>query len=48
MLPKKDRANTAGQMATATLESGAKTCLTAKDFSFGTMIDYTLETGKII
>jgi hypothetical protein len=48
MLQKKDRENIAGLMATATLESGAKTCLTAKDFSFGTMIDYTLETGKII
>jgi hypothetical protein len=45
---KKDRVNTVGLMATATLESGVRTCWMVRDFSYGTTIDSILETGRII
>jgi len=45
-LVKKGRANTCGLMATGISVSGVRICLTAKDFSFGMISDFTLVTGK--
>lgn len=46
MHPKRVKENTAGQMAIGMLVNGKIICSTEEVSSCGTMIDYSLESGK--
>ena len=48
MLPKRAKANIAGQMVTGMLENGKTICSMDVVFLSGMMIDFSLESGRTI